>query len=340
MENNEKLKTIVNVYKIKLINADAPGLGDYLRGCLFLIKIAKELNYNFNMDMSHHPISNYLKNSLSNKKINYNNIYSYIDNNIDRHYEEPYSKNKYNFYMNSKEIFKQSKSNLITLFTNAFPVIDNMSDDECIFFKNNLEPNNEMNEYIENILKNLNLEKQNYSTIHIRIGDKYLTQNQELENVFLSKIIYAIKKIIVPHKNYIIISDSDKLKKHIYNLNISNIKIYFNVLEHVGQNIQNKPNGVKDCLLDFFLMANSNEIHLLKNYWWGSGFSYYCSKIYKIPYHSTDINSINLPINESKNPLVYKSIQKKEIFSIVMNPFIKKNSFINNLNKRKIKMIV
>jgi hypothetical protein len=87
-------------------------------------------------------------------------------------------------------------------------------------------------------------------------------------------------------------------------------------------------------------MANSNEIHLLKNYWWGSGFSYYCSKIYKIPYHSTDINSINLPINESKNPLVYKSIQKKEIFSIVMNPFIKKNSFINNLNKRKIKMIV
>ena len=135
-------------------------------------------------------------------------------------------------------------------------------------------------------------------------------------SVFLSKIIYAIKKIIVPHKNYIIISDSDKLKKHIYNLNISNIKIYFNVLEHVGQNIQNKPNGVKDCLLDFFLIANSNEIHLLKNYWWRSGFSYYCSKIYKIPYHSTDINSINLPINESKNPLVYKSIQKKEIFSM------------------------
>ena len=181
--NNENTKTIINVYKIKLLNGNAPGFGDYLRGCLFLLKISNELNYNFNMDMSHHPISNYLKKSLSIGKINYDNINFLIDNKIDTYYESPYSKNKYRFYMNAKTLFEQSKTNIIPLFTNAFPLNNNMSEDECDFFKNNLKPNSELNEYIDHTLKFLNLEKKKYSVIHVRVGDEYLSENKAINKI-------------------------------------------------------------------------------------------------------------------------------------------------------------
>jgi len=41
---------------------------------------------------------------------------------------------------------------------------------------------------------------------------------------------------------------------------------------------------VKNTMLDFYLLANSDAIHSFTAYPHGSGFSFWCAKTYGIPY--------------------------------------------------------
>jgi len=71
---NKKLKQIVNIYQLKYTNGIAQGLGDYIRGCFCLLQISLLLNLQFDMELTNHPISKYIKREDS--WIKYNMDYS------------------------------------------------------------------------------------------------------------------------------------------------------------------------------------------------------------------------------------------------------------------------
>lgn len=287
---NKKLKKIVCVYQLDYINDKSPGLGDFLRGCFYVMQLSKLLNLEFDIDFSNHPISQYID-SQENKyfSINYNNLEFVKGLNRPNHlwYD---SKSYIDKYFANKIVSKLNNfrnSDTYGLFTNAFPINYNFLDEGRNFVKSKLIPNKIMQDYIDLTFNELQLEKNTYATIHIRTGDQYLTKTKNISLDYLNKIVTQIYKIVVPNKKYLIISDSNDVKQYF------NLKPQFYVvireIEHLGGEAiklqGNKTNGVMNTLLDFYLMSYSNAIFSMTSYGHISGFSHYCSIINKIQFN-------------------------------------------------------
>jgi len=287
---NNNVKKIVNVYQLEFVNKKSPGFGDFLRGCFFVRQLSKILNIDFELDISNHPISNYIINNGKNENINYNNI-NWItglnrpDPNIVSFSTNP-PNNKYidiNYVNQIISNMNKTENEVFALFTNSFPIYYNFTDEGKEFMKSKLIPNDIMSKYIDDSLNKLTLTKNSYAVIHIRTGDNSLT-TKSVEISIINKIKYIINKIVNPQKKYLIISDNNCIKL-IFN-NKSNC--YFNItkIEHLGgeHNTNKNIDGIKNTLLDFYLMSYSNSILSMSIYDHISGFSKYCSEIYKIPF--------------------------------------------------------
>ena len=287
---NNNIKKIVIVYQLEFVNKKSPGLGDFLRGCFFIRQLSKMLNIEFDLDISNHPISNCIINNGKNESIDYNNI-NWIDgiNRPDpgmlKFLDNPPNNRYFDTNFVNKFITEMNKSNtpIFSLFTNSFPIFYNFTDEGREFMKSRLLPNDVMSKYIDDSLHKLSLNKKGYGVIHIRTGDNSIT-NKTVEVSIINKIKNIIHKIINPEKKYLIISDNNCIKL-IFN-NINNCHYNFTKIEHLGgeHNTNKNMEGIKNTLLDFYLMSYSNSILSMSIYGHISGFSKYCSEIYKIPF--------------------------------------------------------
>jgi hypothetical protein len=284
---NTNVKKIVSVYQLNYINNTSYGFGDFIRGCFYVMQLSKLLKIEFDMDISNHPINKYIENSGKNPNINYNQIEFVIGHNRPDHLwrnKQPYLNidfantiiDKLNNYHDSDTYY---------FFTNAFPIFYNFMDVGRQMMKNRLKPNNFMKDYIEYTLNELKLEKNTYSTIHIRTGDKYLNNGEHMNYRFIYNIKTKINKLIVPNKKYLIISDSNVFKLSLKSY--PNFYILNRQIEHLGgDNLKSTDSpGVMNTLLDFYLMSYSNSIFCLSVHDHISGFSQYCSVINKIPFN-------------------------------------------------------
>ena len=284
---NKNIKKIVCVYQLLFTNSPSPGIGDYLRGCFFVMQLTKLLNLEFEIDISNHPIAKYIENSGKNPAINYDNLEFIKGLNRDcelwkdpgMHFNIDFANQIINKLNNHLE------SDIYAFFTNAFPIFTTFLDAGREKMRSMLKPNTFMQEYIDYTLNEMNLKRNTYATIHIRSGDQYLTNSETMNINFINKIKQHIHKLIVPNKKYLIISDSNILKmalKSYPNFYIINRKI-----EHLGGEClkSEKTNGVMNTLLDFYLMSHSNAIFTLSVYGHISGFSQYCAVINKIPFN-------------------------------------------------------
>ena len=287
---NSNIKKIVLVYQLEFVQQKSPGLGDCLRGCFFIRQLSKILNIDFDFDISNHPISNYIINNGKNEHINYNNI-NWIDG-INRpdpsilNFSVNPPNNKYfdiNFINKIIAEMNKTETSVFSLFTNSFPIYYNFADEGREFMKSKLLPNDIMSKYIDDSLNKLTLTKNSYDVIHIRTGDNSLI-TKSVEVSIINKIKIIINKIINPQKKYLIISDNNCVKL-IFN-NKSNCHFNITKVEHLGgqHNTNKNMDGIKNTLLDFYLMSYSNFILSMSIYDHISGFSKYCSEIYKIPF--------------------------------------------------------
>ena len=284
---NKNIKKVVCVYQLQYNNMPSPGIGDFIRGCFYVMQLTKLLNLEFELDISNHPISKYIENSGKKPSINYNNLEFLIGHNRPPHlWKEPNMHFDINF---ANQIIDKINNHTISgtyaLFTNAFPIFYTFLDSGREKIKNMLRPNNFMQNYIDHTLNELNLHRNTYATIHIRSGDQNINNSETMNVGFINKIKTCINKLIVPNKKYLIISDSNILKvalKTYPNFYILNRKI-----EHLGGEVlkTNDSTGIMNTLLDFYLMSYSNTIFTLSIYGHISGFSQYCSVINKIPFN-------------------------------------------------------
>jgi hypothetical protein len=260
------MKTVINVYTkyiypenydIKMILT--PGLGDFIRGTITLLKLSKEMGFNVLVDLRYNPISKFLK-----------------PQNIDKLYLEKVDENLDNlnffFYLNNlKNYLKESleQNDIIALHTNAIikqNVNDNfydvnikndtLSEDEKYFIKNIFTPNDELKNYIDE--KMINLPK-NYEITHFRLGDEYSFQSNNIPENLLDKFEELFLNNY--NENTLLVSDNKYFKNYIK----SKYPVYItdNNIEHIG----NLNNGINNIINSKYCWGDPElYIKFLDNY--------------------------------------------------------------------------
>ena len=293
---NKQINKIIHVYQEKYANnINVSGLGDFIRSCFFIIQFCKK--HDFNLDIIvNHPIAYFLKNSCDEYALNslpnsnsivtlkkHNFVNCIFDNN---NYIKEFLLIKYRINTFCDYLSNQPVINGAVTSYNIFLPYNNVSLQECNQVRLLLEPSNEINDFVEESLIQLSLVKKHYIVIHIRTGDFYLKDSNTNINLRYYNIIKnEILNIIFKNNNtdFLIISDNNEIKKLLVNISPF-IKILINEITHLGEGIKLERNKVKNTLLDFYLMSVSSFIYAFTCYNHGSGFSYWCSKIYNIPY--------------------------------------------------------
>jgi len=304
---NTNLRTIVQVYQADFVNEKSPGLGDFLRGSFYLMQLAGILNVDFKIDISNHPISEFIVNNGKRNDINYNNIEFLMGLNrcpVTSFSINPPNNRYFDLKFTNSIIKKlnQSSAQNVGLFSNAFPIFYHFSEYGRNIIRSYLMPNKTMIEYIKNAFDSLQLQPNTYGVIHIRTGDEYLSTKRGDLPPDYTKIIQIITSVNNPNKKYLILSDNYSLKSRLKKY--QNFYVYMHNIEHLGSEINyNKSTiGIKNTLLEFYLMSYSNSILSLSVYDHISGFSKYCSELYNIPFKNIKIG------NNSKSNIIKLNI--------------------------------
>jgi len=303
--HENKITTINQVYQESYTgNKHVTGFGDFIRGCYFLLEFCNEYNFTPKITINH-PIASLMKNVSETKERVNPDIPFFLENNMGQvnfdkdNYIIGYGKEAntrrkfidYLFDLPTKE------KNILNTYNISFPYKDAViSEKNKQYIRELIEPSEKLNLYVNKTLKELSLEKKQYSVIHVRCGDKYLIEKStELKNDFLYKIKSEIESLIhvlkndKPTEQFLLITDNNEIKKKLVNF-FPEIKVFYKEITHLGEGVLLKKDKVENTLLDFFLLSHSNSIHAYTIYQHGTGFSSWCAKTYDIPYKCMHIS--------------------------------------------------
>ena len=286
IKNSINVKKIVTVYQLNYKNGTFYGLGDFIRGCFWLISLCEKLGLKFDIDFSNHPLSKYVKGHCKNLEINYDDIYkmSLTDKDI-----QSYSNTPDLFCKKFKYLLQNVKSDVYYTASNLDPVFA-IKKTYIEFIKSRIMPNAEMMGKIEREMKNLNLINSNFSVIHIRAGDKFLSDNNNKLQENIVRNLFDKLKVLLNNESrkYLILSDFTNVKM-LFN-QYDNCVFQINKITHLGENLIIEEDAVQNTMMDFYLMSRSSHIYsyalMYKNC---SGFSKWCSVVYNIPYEWYEI---------------------------------------------------
>lgn len=283
---NKKLSTIVNVYQQVYKNGGNQGLGDFLRGTLFLFYIGELLNLQIEVDFCNHPMSFFLLNNKSKyKHILYSNIESEIKvyNHMDKEFVTYFIKKLNN-----------CTSSIFFTFTNLQL---NINIDKYIqpfisLLQPALSPNHLMKSNLVLRFNNFNILPFQYTVIHIRCGDFYMlnnmvkrnVENQKLQHTHIIYILNYLKNYVPTQQNPIfLISDSNGIKTLICKY-FKKILTAIKPIMHLGESNNYTKDSVMFTLLDFYTLCNAKNIISFSPYCHGSGFSKYAALMHNIPF--------------------------------------------------------
>lgn len=298
MLHKKDIRVIHNVYQESYIGGKkATGLGDFIRGCYFLIQFCKKHNFQFHFTINH-PLALFLEKCHTNYYVNqreYGKIFSSIQKmDTNNWLGSELDANNYLIH------FKKSTTTIgdITTYFNKLPVYNNsifgfncmfpydtVLEDEKGVLREIFEPTLEMKELIEKSLHSIGLSVKNYSVIHIRSGDKYLFEETKLfGSRYFKNLCKEVEGILsVTGCKFLFIADNNEIK-YLLRKKFPAVKVLYNGISHFGEGRELELGKIRDSMLDFYLMANSAAIYSFTNYIHGSGFSLWCSVTYNIPY--------------------------------------------------------
>ena len=295
--HNKNVKVIHNVYQESYADDFKPtGFGDFIRGCFFLLQFCRKYNFQYKIIINH-PIAIFLEkfcsfyNTVNSTRLlkftpiflenNWNNSKFDSDNYIIGSISNNQTISNFTGYLSTLQVINSA----IFSYNIMFPY-DNIIEDHKKHMRYLLQPTEEMKLYINHTLETIGLSKNKYSVIHIRSGDKYLNNSSKVfDTAYIKKIVYELKKIIHYNsdKHFLLIADNNEIKLFLMEI-FPTIKVIFKNITHLGEGTVLERDKVKNTLLDFYLMSYSYAIYSYTCYAHGSGFSYWCAKIYNIPH--------------------------------------------------------
>jgi hypothetical protein len=175
-------------------------------------------------------------------------------------------------------------NNSVYSYATLFPY-DDISLNEKEYMKSLLEPTSEMQAYIDETISWLGFTQKKFIIIHIRSGDAYLKNETKLfDSKYFKTITNDIFQIINrENTDVLLIADNNEIKYLMCEI-LPNIKTLYKDITHLGEGIELEREKVKNTLLDFYLMSNSSSIYSFTVYPHGTGFSYWCAKVFDVPY--------------------------------------------------------
>jgi hypothetical protein len=301
IENKDKMESniltnvqIINmIYKESYKNKYVTGFGDFLRGSYFILDFCRKFKIKYNI-LIYHPIHHFFKHPTINREIpntiidsieycEYCNINfdanSTFNSDISTLYKEFFN------YLNRQDIYNRN----LFIYTVCYPTLQIHSENKQIIRKI-IEPIDEIENNINQILGQLKLFKKNYIIIQIRSGDDFLNKsNNKLSNEYKEKIISILKNLILGKKKAFLLIADNLLVKNLIIRQFPFIKTFFKDITHLGENAKLNRENIKNTLIDFYIMSYASFIYSISTYEHGSGFSKWCAVTYEIPYHCIKI---------------------------------------------------
>jgi hypothetical protein len=288
------IKIINSVYQSKYENGkeNSTGLGDFLRGSYFILEFCETYNFQpkivfnnciskFLLIKTHNleRLDNLLKGISGCRNNNFREFV--IENGI---IKEPLKDNKNIMADFVDYVVKcpQYRGNVF-MFCNSYPIHE-VPERNKEYMRKFLEPTNEMKLIINQTMDELAIASKEYIVIHIRAGDSYLKEEKNtFTNGYIHTLINNIKNDINGANNYLLIADSNDIKKIIQKY-FPNFKTLIKPITHFGEGVVLEEEKVKNTLIDFYLLSHSQSIFSYSSYKHGSGFSFWCAKTFNIPY--------------------------------------------------------
>ena len=296
---NKNVQIITNVYQeLYLENNKPTGLGDFIRGCYFLLQFCEKYSFQFKIIINH-PIAFFLEKFYKKFTINqhmYKNLFANIPMFTPNNWKDSifdasdYITGNVTTYTTMSEFFyflcdTNVTGNNLFVYNIMFPY-DDVKEEHKAFVRNFFEPNQEMKLYIDESLAHIGLVRKQYSVIHIRSGDSYLNDSVKIfDSNYFRRLVSEIGMLVSVNKgvHYLLIADNNEIKVLLME-KIMGIKSFFKKITHLGEGTLLLKDEVKNTMLDFYLFSFANSIHSFTSYPHGTGFSYWCAQTYDIPH--------------------------------------------------------
>jgi hypothetical protein len=270
------MKTIIHIWKQTVTNFPLEsfwGIGDMLRGTYGLYLLCKKNGYKLIVDISLHPISQFLvhePHEYSDIVMNYkDNIQFVLDYIIEEYCNKVFS-------ISDVAIFA-TNCNLDVYNT---PPTEDLKD----FIKKFLTPTPYFKEYFDKMYNTI--PHIPFNIIHMRLGDLELT-GKKIDTEYDTFYKYIED---VPY-NSILLSDSTYFKEYVESKD-TNIFMFHTRMVHLGYTTD--PIGIRDTLFEFLLLTRASSIKSYSVYSWKSGFVTIANIIFDVPLH--DLKANTLPV--------------------------------------------
>lgn len=300
-ENTEPplFKTIFFVYTYTYNNNErVTGLGDFIRGCYFLLQFCDTYNLNYHISIIH-PLQKYLSfpttnmntTNMNTTNINTNhNMYYFTETNAN--YDKTNNVISYEYvnidsslipYLNG--IYKQNHE-VCVYFTNH-PNCSKITKEHIHKIKTWFSPNEHIKSFVNTMMDEMKLVSRQFKVVHVRLLDTVF-ENDELdfsiENMHV--LTNTISNLLINHQQHVLlISNSNAMKKLLVSM-FPTLKTIIGINGHVCNEKQMSDDVLIHILSDFYIMSHSSLIYSFSMYEHGSGFSKWCALTYDIPYIS------------------------------------------------------
>ena len=323
-------KLIIRNTYVSFSCGDTIGLGDYIKGSLYLYNLSKKLDFTFKINFKNHIINKYLI-SNDNVDISPENIPCYTSHDHAKLIE----------LINNKILLQKNTNEQLELniLTNHFIEPKDLTDDDFKWFKDNFKPNDFINDKIKSFLKEKNLEENDFDILHIRSGDPFIRSNIKIDdNTIFDPLNDYITELPLG-KKCLLISDYEKLgeilnKNYSRNFVISNSKPI-----HSGTGTDKTDiNDFSNTLIELFLVSYAKNIYNFSIYQYPSNFSFWIGRAYKKNYKYTQIINfatkvikyliLKLSIASSQNNIDIYSKLKHEINQLFLYDVLSKSNLL------------
>lgn len=254
---------VVNTFSVELQKF---GFGDFIRGSYGLYEICQNLNIDFAIDFSDHPIIDYVIPKIDIVKEKKTKIHD-ISNRTDVAQVSNFVHRIHDLYNTRYEYVR---------FYYSSPPESEKTKYECGLADYFLP-----NARSEKLIKS-KFSYDEYNLIHIRCGDHNAFNKNHIN--YVDDIITSIETKLNQIKNssllpILIISDSYELKKKLST-------IYdFHIIDNDASHTIEYTDFFNEIALDFFLICKAQSIHQFCVYKQPSGFSYWPHIMFKIPFN-------------------------------------------------------
>lgn len=291
------------------------GLGDFMRGCVYLYGHCKSRGLDFDFDLSKHPINKYIS---SNCDIEYD--VGYIDCLYNKAIEDKTSflagikrltegvlahtkDDETKLIYSNFHYYVQSGAKMISAMNSMPPLSRGCRN----WFKDNINFDSKVNESVDKTLFKNKLKIGEFNIVHFRIGDQNsFGDKRNSENYF--KICRERCSEISKNSNLplIILSDSNELKEYLDGLD-DNHHVFHLESQHTqsapaqsGLDLSISEDGVFYVAFDAKLLTLAKKVYSYSVYTHGSGFVFWLCKIFGI---DVEMNLLNMP--KTKLPVFF-----------------------------------